>query len=84
MFRPVIFMRALYTEGVRLLTVCQLAQSPWQWAGVRVPTQLSPPVWSLEESLGSCREGLLGGQGLQCVNVCFVCKICEVVGAVAA
>lgn len=73
-------MRALYIEGVRLLTPCQLARSPWQWAAVRVPTQLSPPVWSLEESPGSCREGLLGGQGLQCVNVCFVCKICEVGG----
>lgn len=69
-------MRALYSEGVRLLTACQLAQSPWQGGGVRVPAQLPPPVWSLEESPGSCGEGLLGGQGLQCVNVCIVCWVC--------
>lgn len=69
-------MRALYSEGVRLLTACQLAQSPWQGGGVRVPAQLPPPVWSLEESPGSCGEGLLSGQGLQCVNVCIVCWVC--------
>lgn len=85
--RPVIFMRALCGEGVRLLAACQLAQSPWQGGGVRVPARLPPPVWSLEESPGSCREGLLGGQGLQCVNVCVVYGVCvirEIKGAVTA
>lgn len=73
---PVIFMRALHSEGARLFAACQLAQSPWQGGGVRVPARLPPPVWSLEESPGSCGEGLLGGQGLQRVNVRVVCCVC--------
>lgn len=77
MCRPVIFMcTALYIEGVRLLTVCQLAQSPWQWAGIRVPALLLPPVWSLEESAGSCREGLLCGRGVWRVQVCLLLCVC--------
>ena len=84
----------LYIERVRLLSGCQLAAGPWQWAGIRVPVQLPPPVWSLEESPGSCGEGLRGGGGggggggcrrvgcgvFVCVLLCRVCTICKVGG----
>ena len=61
----------LYIERVRLLTACQLAAGPWQRAGIRVPVQLPPPVWSLEESPGSCGGWM--GRRLRCVFMCVLC-----------
>ena len=66
----------LYIEAVRLLSLCQLAASPWQRAGIRVPAQLPPPVWALEESPGPRREGLLDGWGGD-VCACVGCVLSE-------
>ncbi|CAB1450873.1 unnamed protein product [Pleuronectes platessa] len=68
-------------EGVLLLCFCQLAPSPWQWAGVRVPVRLPPPVWSLEESQGSCEGGAprWGGMAV-CACVSFVLRVHDMWG----
>jgi len=65
----------LHIEGVRLLTECQLARSPWQRAGVRVPAQLHHLSGAWKSHGGSCREGFLGvlrgkeGGGVACAWV---------------